>query len=101
MSRHYYAARYNNNCSEPVEIICYHSDHFSDADVRNAYNRETGPWYWSGYQLRKIKARDVGKMLRKMWPYNYGKRNYKVMFTEPTNSSNVVFAFAAAMHRVW
>ena len=103
MSKHYYAARYDNNCSEPCEVICYHSDsgEFSDAEVREAYDQETMPWFWSGYQLRKVKARDLPKVLRRMWPYLYGKRGYKVMFTERTDSSNVVFASSATMHHVW
>ena len=99
-SKHYYAARYDNNSSEPCEIICYHSDSFSDDEVREAYNTETRPWFWSGYQLRKVRVRDLPKVLRSMWPYMYGRRDYKVRFTEYTNSSQVVFARAAAMYHV-
>lgn len=98
-SKHYYAGRYDNH-GNLCEILCYHSDSFSDDEVREAYNTETMPWYWHGYQLRKIRVRDLPKAFREMWPDLYGKRDYKVRFIERTNSSNMVFARAAAMYHV-
>ena len=97
MSRHYYAGLYDRHGSL-CELICYHSDKYSDEEVRAAYNEETSPYFWasSAYVLRKIPVRKLPEAKREMFG-TFNHRNHCVLFNCITNTSAYVFASSAAL----
>ena len=101
MSKHYYAGLYNRH-GQLCELVCYHSDNYSDEEVKAAYEEETAPYFWasSQYVLRKIPTRKLAEAKRDMFG-TFNHRNHRILFNCTTSSSAYVFANAASLYRFW
>ena len=93
MSRHYYAVVYRYG--EPVDLICYHSDTFTDEEVRAARDEETADYRYASksYCIRKITAKKAVPLARRLLglrKYEYAKGH--VRYYEKSPWSYYVFA---------
>ena len=83
MSKCYYAAIYRRkkfwhevktpedlrraNELELVEVVRYHDEHMTNSEVRSIRDSEVRNYNYGNYVWRAVKAKDVPKLLRKLW----------------------------------
>ena len=90
VSRHYYSAVYRNGSGELLDVICYHSDTHTDKEVREARDKEAGPWFWSGVHFKKVTSREAMRLTRKLLGLAPYERFYgHIAFVEQSRSCYV------------
>lgn len=104
MSKSYYAGVYDNH-GNLCSLLRYKSDRHTDAEVRAARDEETQPYFWASSPMcmKKVRARDIPKLCREMFPWIRRDRHYKVLWTSdgPNYWSSYVFATQATTMYVW
>lgn len=103
MSKNYYAGIYDNH-GNICGLLRYHSDKHSDAEVRAARDQETAPYYWasSSTYLKRVRAKEVPKLCRELFPWIRYDHHYKVGWTfEHVMHSSYVFVSQATTMYVW